>query len=71
MNLSILKTKDTGFEDKKRCLDALSLSVCVCVCVCVQKSGAWESHLQAGREACRAHLSGDTPLRGSDLVYLG
>ena len=35
MNLCILKTKDTGFEDKKRCLDALSLSVCVCVCVCV------------------------------------
>lgn len=31
MNLSILKTKDTGFEDKKRCLDALSLCVCVCV----------------------------------------
>ena len=45
--------------------------MCVCVCVCVQKAGAWESHLQAGREACQAHLSGDTPLRGSDLVYLG
>ena len=37
MNLSILKTKDTGFEDKKRCLDALSLCVCVCVCVCVYR----------------------------------
>ena len=61
MNLSILKTKDTGFEDKKRCLDALSL--CVCVCVCVQYAGAWESHLQAGREACQAHLSGDTSQR--------
>ena len=67
MNLCILKTKDTGFEDKKRCLDALSL----CVCVCVQYAGAWESHLQAGRGACQARLSGDIPLRGSDLVDLG
>ena len=101
MNLCILKTKDTGFEDKKCCMDALNLCVCVCVCVyvcvcvcvcvslcvsvcvcvsvclcvsvcvCVQYAGAWESHLQAGRGACQARLSGDIPLRGSDLVDLG
>ena len=33
VNLGILKTKDTGFEDKKRCLDALRLCVSVCVCM--------------------------------------
>ena len=68
VNLGILKTKDTGFEDKKRCLDALRL--CVCVCVYVQYAGAWESHLQAGRGACQARLSCDAPLRGSELVDL-